>query len=163
MAGERAKLRVVMGVFEDLACLGSAADALMNLGLDPTDLCFAAGRETAPADTADIWIPTEQSSPMTWFQHGGPTPAASAGSGFASKAASLIAATLAATVVAPGFYRSPVADVWNTMNTHLADGALLLFARLPSAALQDQAVRALLRYSRHPVHAEEFFSPAELS
>lgn len=163
MVAGGAKLRFAMGVFEDLARLNSAADALMDLGLDPTDLCFMVERAVAPVDTADVWIPAEQSSRMAWFQHCGPGPALAAppGGWFAAKAASLIAAAIEAAAT-PRPYRSPASNVWSTMNTHLANGALLLVARLPSASLQDQAVRALLRYSRQPVHAEEFFSPAEL-
>jgi hypothetical protein len=160
MVAGGAKLRFAMGVFEDLARLNCAADALMDLGLDPADLCFMVERSVAPIDTANVWIPAEQSSQVVWFQHCGPALAAPPGNWFAGNAASLIAAaTEAAATSRP--HRSPASDVWSTMNTHLADGALLLVARLPSASLQDQAVRALLRYSRQPVHAEEFFSPAE--
>jgi hypothetical protein len=161
MVTEGAKLRFAMGVFEDLARLNSAADALMDLGLDPADLCFMVERAVAPADTANVWMPAEQNSHVAWFQHRGPALAAPPGGWFAGNAAWLIAAAIEAAVTSRP-YRSPASDVWSTMSTHLADGALLLVARLPSASLQDQAVRALLRYSRQPVHAEEFFSPAEL-
>ena len=161
MVAGSAKLRFAMGVFEDLARLNSAADALIDLGLDPTDLCFMVARAAAPVDTADVWVPAEQSSHMARFQHRGPALPSPTNGCFAATAASLIAATLGATA-APRSYRSPASDVWSTMSTHLANGGLLLVARVPSASLQDQAVRALLRYSRQPVHAEEFFLPVEL-
>lgn len=161
MAAEGAKVRFAMGVFEDLARLDRAADALIALGLDPTDLCFVTGREAACVNTAGRWIPAEQTSQMVWFQYDAQALAAAPGGWFATRAASLIAQALDL-VAAPRSYRSPVSDVWSTINTHLANGALLLVALLPSPSLQDQAVRALLRYSHQPVHAEEFFLPAEL-
>lgn len=161
MAADGKKVRFAIGVFEDLARLNRAADALIALGLDPADLCFVAGRAVASVNTAGRWLPAKQTSQMVWFQYAAQARTAPPGGWFAMRAASLIAEALDA-AGAPGSYRSPASDVWSTINTHLVKGAFVLVARLPSASLQDQAVRALLRYSRQPVHAEEFFASVEL-
>ena len=162
MAGEGAKLRVAMGIFEDPPRLDRAAGVLLRLGLDPADLCFAAGRAAAAVGGhpwIEPWIPAGQTAQMLWFQYRGAAHDAPGG-WIASKAATLIAEALdSASASRP--YHAPGSGVWTTIDAHLARGALLLVARLPSPALQDQAVRALLRHSRQPVHAEEFFMPAE--
>jgi hypothetical protein len=162
MAGAGAKLRVAMGIFEDPPRLEQAAGALLRLGLDPADLCLAAGRAAAAAGGEPLlepWISVGQTARMLWFQYRGEARAAS-DCAIVSKTAMVIAETLdAASVPLP--CRSPDSAIWTTIDAHLAKGDLLLVARLPSAALQDQAVRALLRHSRQPVHAEEFFMPAE--
>jgi hypothetical protein len=160
MAAGTSKLRFAIGIFEDLAGLGRAADALVDLGLDPADLCFVARPGPALDDATGRWVLAERTSQTLWFQHADPGLSASSGDCLAIRAASLITPMLGATV-APPAYRSPVYDVWSTMNTHLAEGEFLLVARLSSPSLQDQATRALLRYSRRPVHAEEFFTPLE--
>jgi hypothetical protein len=158
MGAGSAKLRFALAVFEDLGRLNRAASALLDLGLDPADLCFVSGRKAAPAS---CWVPVERTSQALWFQHGYPGLSAPSGDCLARRAASLITPMLERTG-APPSYRSPVYSVWSITNAHLAQGELLLIARLPTPSLQDQATRALLRYSREPVHAEEFFMPIDL-
>jgi hypothetical protein len=160
MGAGSAKLRFSMAVFEDLARLDMAANVLVDLGLDPMDLCCVARREAAPGDAAGHWVLVERTSQGLWFQRSNPRLSAPSRDSLARRAASLIAPMLETSGAAPS-HRSPVYSVWRIMNAHPARGELLLIARLPTPSLQDQATRALLRYSREPVHAEEFFTPIE--
>jgi hypothetical protein len=155
MAGEGAKMRFAIGIFEDLASLTRAAEALIGVGLDTSDICVAARRAALSDAPADLRSVAGQGSQVVWFQYGSPALIAPPQGWFPTNAAPLISS-----VGTSRPHHSPLSDIWSTIDIELAKGALLLVARLPSTSLQDQAVRALLRYSRHPVHAEEFFSPA---
>jgi hypothetical protein len=156
MAGGGEKLRFAVGVFEDVARLRSAVDDLIDLGLDPRDLCLAGSRAAVERGNARQWAGPSQALEVKPLHNQPTVLAVLAGGGSSWDVDSPVVDALreggcGCSPPAPG------AEVWSAIGDNLRKGALLLMAQLPSAALQDQAVRALLRHSRHPVHAEEFF------
>jgi hypothetical protein len=160
MAEAGPKIRVAIGVFNDIARLTAAADALIALGLAPMSLCLAAERTTKLPSAALHWAATENSWRFAWFHH--PDAAADAsGARQDRRVVDLIAEALEAAGARSHWPHS--SDGWSTINTHVSEGALLLAALVPSAPLQDQAVRVLLRHSPYPVHAEEFPAAAKPS
>jgi hypothetical protein len=161
MAEKPAKLRVAMGVFDNLVDLNAAVVALTDLGLEGRNLCLVTSRATVPPGATELWSPAGQTSHLACFQFGAAGRDASE-AGFAARMTCLIAGALDA-IAALGSHRLRGSHVWSTIDVQLSQGALLLAASAPSAELQNRAVRALLRYSPHPVHAEEFLPPAELS
>lgn len=160
MAEAGPKIRVAIGIFDDIARLTTAAEALIALGIDPRSLCLAADRKIQPDSAALRWANARETSRFAWFQ---PLDAATDAPDvpWDQRAIDVIAETLEAGAFSSYMARS--SDVWGTISTHVSEGALLLAALLQSASLQDQAVRALLLYSPHPVHAEEFSAPARPS
>jgi hypothetical protein len=153
MAEACPKIRVAIGVFNDIARLTAAADALIALGLAPMSLCLAVERTTKLPSAALPWAATENCWRFAWFQRLDAHADAS-GASPDHRVVDLVAEALEAAGARSHWPRS--SDGWSTINTHLSKGALLLAALVPSAPLQDQAVRVLLRHSPYPVHAEEF-------
>jgi hypothetical protein len=156
MAGGGEKLRFAVGIFNDLARLRKAVDDLIDLGLDPRDLCLAGSRAAVERGNAKEWAGASRTLEVKPLHHHGNVLAMLAGGGSSWDVDSPVVKALkeggrGSSPPAPG------AEVWSAIGDNLREGALLLMAKLPSAALQDQAVRALLRHSHHPVHAEEFF------
>jgi hypothetical protein len=150
MAAADARLRLAIALFEDEAQRDKALAALLALGLENAALCCVdsgaapvhgnAGREGLPAQVCRVTLPprgvrsqaaAREETPPGW-------------------------AAFVIGEAADGL-RLPAPAIGAAMLAHLEKGAFLLMASLPSASLQDEAVRVLLRFSRHPVHAEEVF------
>lgn len=161
MAEKPAKLRVAMGVFDDLPHLNAAAVTLSDLGLEGENLCFVTDRAAVPPSAGEFWTVAGQTSRLVCFQYA-PTPPSDSRALFAARMACLIAGALN-TVSAFKSQNLRAFHLWSAIDAQLSQGALLLAALAPSTALQDRAVRILLRYSPHPVHAEEFLQPGELN
>jgi hypothetical protein len=154
MAGGGEKLRFAVGVFEDAARLRKAVDELIDLGLDPRELCVAGNRAAIERGNADGWAGAPYVPELKQLHNNANVMAVLAGGSLGD------ADSPAVSALRDGGHSSPTApgaEVWSAISECLRKGALLLMAKLPSAALQDQAVRTLLRHSHHPVHAEEFF------
>jgi hypothetical protein len=157
MAAPDARLRLAIAVFEDEAQRDKALAALLALGLETAALCCVdggaapvrgnAGRGGRPAQVCRMALPPE----------GARSHAAACEDAPPGWAACVIGETGGGEMA--GGHRPPAPAIGAAMMAHLEKGAFLLMACLPSASLQDQAVRVLLRFSRHPVHAEEIFIP----
>jgi hypothetical protein len=161
MAETAIKLRLAMGMFDDLARMNAAAVALTDLGLEAKNLCFVTDRATVLPDSAGLWSAAGQTARLVCFQYAA-TPADASGNRLSTRAVCLMAGALDA-AGAFSSHSLRASHVWSAVNTQLARGALLLTALVPNSPLQDRAVRLLLRHSPHPVHAEEFSLPVELS
>jgi hypothetical protein len=155
MAQDGEKVRYAMGLFYDLPLLKTAASALFDLGLDPRQLCLAGERVAVESGNAGVWTRPEHTPHII------PLPRAKTVLGVLTNGTVWGAETPIAQALEAGAQakpqRLPATNFWDVISEHLSSGALLLIARVPTARFQDEAMRALLRYSRHPVHAEEFF------
>jgi hypothetical protein len=151
--GERT--RFAMGLFEEVPRLKTAVRELVGLGLAPANLCLAGERAAVEACNADHWAGPEHAARIIPLRRG--TIVLSV----VSESALWHANTPIARALEPHAHPSPtvamITSVWDLIVEHLSNGALLLVALVPSAALQNEAMRILLRTSRHPVHADEFF------
>lgn len=152
MAEYGGKIRYAMGLFEDVPSLKRAAAALVGLGIAPPSLCVAGDSAAVEATGTESWAETGGSPAVLPLHHdGGVLGVLAEGAPLWSR--DTPAARSLGAKASESFHAT---DIWTAVTPHLCRGALLLIAQAPSAALQDEAMRILLRYSRYPVHAEEF-------
>lgn len=150
--GERT--RFAMGLFDDVPRLKTAVIDLVALGLAPANLCLAGQRAAVENGNAEGWAGAEHVARVVSLGRGAIV------LGVISETAvwhvnTPIARTLEARAQARA--TSAMTTSWDVIIDHLDNGALLLIVLVPSASLQNEAMRILLRHSRYPVHADEFF------
>ena len=149
---DRGKVRVAMGMFDDDLRLGRALLELARLGIYARAVCLIGKRAALEATR----LAGDEAGPRLLPVDG-----------FASLS------SLAAAVAAPfGFDGAALQALQHDLDDtrrqppgrysrecledRLRSGALLLIALVPTARLQDAAVRVLLRHSQYRVHTEEF-------
>jgi hypothetical protein len=152
MAKDGGKVRYAMGLFEDAPSLKRAAAALVSVGIEPPSLCVAGERATIETSGAIDWAGDGHSPRIISLEDEHTVLGIVADSEPLWSLDTPLASAIGSH--ARGLIHS--ADIWGSIVPHLARGAMLLIAQAPSAALQDEAMRIFLRYSRYPVHAEEF-------
>jgi hypothetical protein len=158
MPDETQKLRLVVTVFYDMACLDKVLAALLALGLSGADLLLAGVQETmrlgssihtvlAAAGSA-VQALAAHIAPMgelpgglqLWASEGAVLPGRGHGDGMAAE--SCVDRLMSGEI---GLY----------LRSHAEKGAVILIAKTLSPALQDRCVRAFLKNSRHTVHSCE--------
>jgi hypothetical protein len=150
--GERT--RFAMALFDDVPRLKTAAIDLVALGLAPANLCLAGERAAVENGNAQAWAGPEHVARLVPLGRG--TIVLSViGETAMWHVNTPIARTLEARAQASA--TTAMTTGWDFIIDHLDNGALLLIALVPTAPVQNEAMRILLRYSRHPVHADEFF------
>ena len=155
MAEVGEKTRFAMALFDDGPRLKAAAKDLVGLGLSPSSLCVAGDRAAIESGSADGWAGPDHTARIIPPERGR-IALSIIPNHISWHANALIVQELEERThaFAPS---APTTNSWDIIVEHLLKGALLLVALVPTAGLQNDAMRILLRYSRYPVHAEEFF------
>lgn len=154
MAESGAKIRFAMGFFREPRGLREAIGALVGLGLDECDIGLAGERSALERNGAGHWA--DRTATVLTLSQPAALPVLCLFHHEAAWAADapIMRALRGDACGQPGCLT--VTDFWRGLHDRLRAGDMLLIVKVPSAALQDAAMRALLRHSDHPVHAEEF-------
>ncbi len=154
MVEDGEKTRFAMGLFDDLPRLKTAVRDLTGLGLHPSNMCVAGERAAVENSNAEAWAGLEHVARFIPSQSGKIVLSVIPEATFWDANIPILRAF--EEVPRPHAGSSLLTDTWASIGDRLSKGTLLLVTLVPSVALQNEAMRILLRYSRYPVHADEF-------